>query len=311
MGTSEAVAVAEDRLDELVREADEGEAAEREVADLVGGLLASARSRGAASTVEIMVRFPLLVGVAAGGDLATGRDAAVVHVLWWTAARYLDDLADDDGRTEPATDPHRGVLAAIGAGNQMPLRVLAAAPVAADVRIALIGELTRCWSDASTGQLFDYSARPAEVTPTEVLAAYGGRTGAPYGMAAAMAARLAGADDDLAARWREAGRRFGVLRQLVSDQRDLVTGRDEKLRNRTATLLLTTYLAETGDHRALMLPVAELKQRLLAHADGYQRRVDALVRALHGEFDALTGDAGPLHDLLDEAMAVFPLPVAA
>ena len=314
-----AVAAAEERLADLVARAGPG-AAEQETANLVGGLLSAARARGAAGTIEIMLRFPLLVHAAEAGDPGGGNSAAVVHVLWWTAARYLDDLAD----AEPAArgyagGPHQGVLAALCAGTQLPLRVLGAAPVDDGVRMSLVTELSRCWWDATGGQLFDYTAQPGDVTPAQVLHGYGGKTGAPYAMAAAMAARLAGATETRVDLWREAGRRFGVLRQLVNDRKDLVTGRDEDLRNGTATYLVTSFLA-TADAGTLALHAAaassdvardEFTRRMLTAAGGFSADVDALVGRLHQELDDLGGHpayTGALHDLLDEAMAIFPLP---
>jgi heptaprenyl diphosphate synthase len=305
-----------------------GDVADAAMAGFLDGFLGNLAARGSTGAVDVMIRLPLLVHAAETGDPAGGRPAAVVHVLWWAAARYLDDLAD--GGPALRDDPARcneGILAAYGVGSHLPVRLVRAADVPDATKVAALAELSRGWLDGISGQLLDYTARPAAATVASVLASYAGKTGAPYAMATAMAACLAGADPVRVGRWRDAGRRFGVLRQLTNDQRDLVTGRDEDIRNGVATFLVTLLLdgAPAAERPALLALYAaaatapdaraEFKARLTApgHLRAYHTRVDGMVAELHGalaELGGATPFTGALHTLVDDAMLAFPLPAA-
>ena len=157
-----------------------------------------------------------------------------------------------------------------------------------------------------------------------MLAGYRGKTGAPYAMSTAMAACLAGAGPDRVDRWRGVGARFGVLRQLTNDQRDLVTGRDEDIANGVATYLVVHLLRSVPERdRAALLALHaaaatsvtardEFKARMLSPEvlQGYARLVDAMVAEVHVALDDLGGVApyaGRLHELIDTAMRAFPL----
>jgi heptaprenyl diphosphate synthase len=301
---------------------------DRAMSRFIDTIVGRARAGGSNSTIEIMVRFPLLVHAAEAGSPAGGKSAGLVHLLWWTAARYLDDLADAD----PGARPDRlaessGILTAIATGCHLPARLFAAAQVADTTRAHLAAEVSRAWLDGISGQLMDYTVRPADATPEAVLDSYRGKTGAPYGMASALAARLAGADDRRTDGWRDVGRQFGVLRQIVNDRKDLATGRDEDLKNGTTTYLLAYVLnALPGQLREEMLALhtaavdspaarAELRRQMLTTdaVAGYTRAVDSLVADLHRSLDELGGVPpypARLHALVDEAMDVFPLPSA-
>jgi heptaprenyl diphosphate synthase len=291
----------------------------------IARIIGNATARGSSGTMSIMARFPLLVHAAEAGDPDGGRPAALIHVLWWTAARFLDDLADG-GPTLPAdpADYDRGILAALGTGSHLPVRLIHDAELPEATKFAVISELSKGWLDAIGGQLLDYDTAVGGTTPESVLAGYRGKTGAPYGMAAAMAACLAGAAPERVERWRAAGVTFGVLRQLVNDRRDIVSERSDDIVNGTATFLLAHVLAATPPAerpgllalhvRAATSPAAcaQLKARLLDPAvlGPYTAAVAAMVDGLHAELDAL-GGAGTfpalLHALVDEAMLPFPL----
>ncbi|MEV0560558.1 class 1 isoprenoid biosynthesis enzyme [Dactylosporangium sp. NPDC050588] len=317
-------AVHEDLAALLARLRAGGDVADEAMAGFLGGFLDRLAARGSTGAVDVMIRLPLLVHAAESGDPGGGRPAAVVHVLWWAAARYLDDLADG-GPFDPARC-NADILAALGVGSHLPARLLREARVPDATKVAAQAELSRGWLDGISGQLLDLAARPATATTASVLASYEGKTGAPYAMATAAAACLAGADPGRVDRWRDVGRRFGVLRQLTNDQRDLVTGRDEDLRNGAATFLVMLLLdgvpaaqrpgllalhaaaATSADARA------EFKALLTGpeHLRAYHGRVDAMVAEVHGALHALGGTppyTSALHTLVDDAMLAFPLPV--
>ena len=302
--------------------------ADRATAEFLDQITGQAISRGSGKTMSIMVRLPLLVHGAHTGDPGPAKLISIVHILWWASARFLDDLAD---RAESMTsDPivaNKGILTALMAGNYLPARLMGAADVGPVTVTRLHAEFARGWTDAISGQLLDFDASPATATPESVLLSYRGKTGAPYAMACAMAAALAGADACRTDRWRELGGQFGVLRQLVNDQLDLVSGRDEDLANGTATYLLAYVLqslpaARREEFLALHSAAAtspgarqRLRDQVLAPpvVRGYVQSVNAMVRDAHAALDELDGEpayVAEFHALLGEAMSQSPAPFA-
>ncbi|MEU8799828.1 polyprenyl synthetase family protein [Spirillospora sp. NPDC048819] len=316
--------------------------------EMVGGAMSEflteffdlVRAKGSRPGMNGMITLPLLVHDAetgpearplngGGRGLEDGppsgpRAVAVVHLLWWAAARYFDDLTDTPGAPSPGNVAvGKKVLTALAVGSHLPARILADLPVTGGVRAALGDELSRCWLDAVDGQLRDLTAPVSTATPESVLRAYEGKTGAPYAMAAASAACLAGADGRRVTGWRSFGRALGVLRQLVNDQRDLASGRHEDLANGTATYLLVQLLAS--------LPAGRRREALALHAaarhsgsaraeltawmlddevvDSCAASVAPLIERAHGLLDRLGGEPGrvrELHGLVDETVGHMP-----
>jgi heptaprenyl diphosphate synthase len=114
-----------------------------------------------------------------------------------------------------------------------------------------------------------------------------------------------------------------VLRQLVNDQRDLATERDEDLRNGTATYLLVHLLSSVSTARRAELiglrgqartseeARAELKQAMLAAdiVSSYAERIQPIVRAARDTLVSLGGDpqcVTELAGLIDETISYFP-----
>ncbi|MEU8346029.1 heptaprenyl diphosphate synthase [Actinomadura meyerae] len=301
--------------------------------EMVGGAMSEflleffdlVRAKGSRPGLHGMVTLPLLAHGAETGEPGPAAPVAVVHLLWWASARHLDDLTDAPG---PAGVPDRvaagrKALTAFAVGGPLPARLLAGLPVPAATRAALEEELSRCWLDAVDGQLRDLTERPAVATPASVLRGYEGKTGAPYGMAAAAAACLAGADRGRVAGWRAFGRSLGVLRQLVNDQRDLASGRHEDLANGTATYLLVHLLSglPAGPRREVLelhaaarrcaAARAELAARMLDEEviEGYAASVAPLIERAHRLLDGLGGEPAcvrELHGLVDATVGHLP-----
>ncbi|WP_405895743.1 polyprenyl synthetase family protein [Streptomyces sp. NBC_00104] len=190
--------------------------------------------------------LPLLVHASETGVPGPAVPLSAVHVLWWTSACYLDDLADGHGTHTPdglGTD--EALLASVLSGQALPIRVVQAQSVPDAVRNALTGEIVNCWIDAVEGQLRDLRGDMENASRDAVVAAYRGKSGAPFGMITAMAAILCGAGTERTEQWREFGAVFGILWQLFNDQEDLLSGRDEDLLNGTVTYLLACALEET------------------------------------------------------------------
>ncbi|MGP4024939.1 polyprenyl synthetase family protein [Actinomadura sp. 3N407] len=311
--------------------------------EMVGGAMSEflaeffdlVQAKGSRPGTNGMITLPLLVhGAETGppsearrwnaGGRGPARAVAVVHLLWWAAARYLDDLTDAPGAPSPGSVAvSKKVLTALAVGSHLPTRLIAGLPLTAGVRAALGDELSRCWLDAVDGQLRDLSEPVSAATPESVLRGYEGKTGSPYAMAAASAACLAGSDGRRVTGWRSFGRALGVLRQLVNDQRDLASGRHEDLANGTATYLLVHLLGS--------LPAGRRREAIALHAaarhsgsaraeltawmlddeviDSYAASVAPLVEQAHGRLDLLGGDPDcvrELHGLVDETVGHMP-----
>lgn len=245
--------------------------------------------------------LPLLVHACETGDPGPAVPLSAVHVLWWTSACYLDDLADGHGAHTPAgLGADEALLASVLSGQALPIRVVQAQPVPDAIRTALTREIVDCWIDAVEGQLRDLRCDLADASRDAVLAAYRGKSGAPFGMITAMAAILAGAQAERTERWREFGDVFGILWQLFNDQEDLFSGRDEDLRNGTVTYLLACALEETRP--AARARVAELGRA--AHASEPARArlralllAPAVLRRFEKDLATFRDDA---HRVLDE-----------
>ncbi|MFI0371759.1 hypothetical protein ACH35V_28165 [Actinomadura sp. 1N219] len=274
--------------------------------------------KGAGPGMDAAITLPLLVHGVETGEPGPARPIAVIHLLWWAAARRLDDLAGAPGEQ---------ALTALALGGHLPARLVADLPVTGAVRATLHDELSRAWLDAVDARLRDLAEEPSAATPESVLRRYEGRTGAPYGMAAAAAARLAGAGPRCAG-WRAFGRTLGVLRMLADDQRDLASGRCEHLAAGTTYLFvhLLDTLPARRRHEALDLHAAagvpgagtgpgsaraELAARMLDDdvLDSYAASVAPLVERAHSLVDVLGGDPGhgrELHGLVDETAGGTP-----
>ncbi|WP_327725320.1 polyprenyl synthetase family protein [Streptomyces europaeiscabiei] len=190
--------------------------------------------------------LPLLVHAAETGFLGPAVPLGAVHVLWWTSACFLDDLADSHGARIPAgLGTEEALLVSVLGGHALPIRIVQAQPVPDAVRNALTVEIVNCCIDAVEGQLRDLRGDSENPSRDAVVAACRGKSGAPFSMITTMAALLADAGPERTELWREFGRTFGVLWQLFNDQEDLLSGREEDLRNGTATYLLACALEET------------------------------------------------------------------
>jgi len=317
----------ENEIRTLTAQLRSGDAAvDHAMADFVDGFLDRIEARGSRASIQGMVALPLLVHGAETGDPAPAAPAALIHLLWWAFARYVDDVADDGAGRDPA-ETNRGILSAIAVCYHLTERVMAAR---AEPRTAdrLRAELNRSCLAAVNGQLLDLSADPLTTDLLSVLRSYRGKTGSPYAMAAAMAAILAGCDENRTERWRAFGIEFGLLRQLVNDQRDLASDRNEDLRNGTATYLLVLYLdllSVTERDKALRLledaradsarsaaAVKELAARLLDHETltSYRASLAPLVQRTRDLLDGMGGRAeyiAGLHGVIDDTLNLVPL----
>src|SRR5262245_50867031 len=279
---------------------------------------------GSARSINGIVMLPVLVFGAETAAPMRATPVALIHTLWWAAARYLDDMIDTPqlARSDPA-EFNRGVMTAIAVGNYLPLSIFGDLAVTDAVRFRLVTEYGNGCIDALGGQLTDLVLDAETATPDDVLRNYEGKTGAPYGLSAALAAQLAACDADRVDAWRSFGRTLGVLRQLVNDQRDLVTERDEDLRNGTATYLLVHLLGTVSTVRRAELIGLHRQARTSDEAPGepeaavvaadlvssYAETIQPMVRAARDTLASLGGDpqcVTELAGLIDETVSYFP-----
>ncbi|WP_246113504.1 polyprenyl synthetase family protein [Streptomyces montanus] len=193
--------------------------------------------------------LPLLVHGVETGNPKPAVPLSAIHVLWWTSACYLDDLADGQGAgTSRALGENEALLAAVISGNALPLHIIQSQPVPESVHNALTAELVKCWIAGTEGQLSDLRGDARGATRNSVVTTYRGKSGAPFGMITAMGAILAGAESERIELWREFGYVFGVLWQMFNDQEDILSGRNEDLRNGTVTFLLACAIEQACMH---------------------------------------------------------------
>ncbi|MFF4553385.1 polyprenyl synthetase family protein [Streptomyces sp. NPDC001422] len=270
--------------------------------------------------------LPLIVHGVETGAPGPAVPLAVVSDLWWTAACYLDDLADGQAASAAGgLDESEALLATVIGGTMLPLLAVQSPRIPEAARGPLSAEVVRCWINASEGQLRDLRADVGAATREAVIAAYLGKSGAPFSMVTAMAAELAGRTDERVELWREFGNAFGILWQLFNDQHDILTGRNEDLANGTVTYLLACALdnaAPDGADEVLRLHAdarhspearAALTAVLLA-PDVLRPYEEDLIRfrdGAHGLLDKLGGDTAHLallHDLVDLASPMLLRP---
>ncbi|MEU6161955.1 polyprenyl synthetase family protein [Streptomyces sp. NPDC047130] len=254
--------------------------------------------------------LPLAVHGAETGDPEPALPLAAVHLLWWTAACRMDDLADADALTRHRAEAFLGSgpeasLTTLAVGTLLPLRLLDSPRLPRAVRRDLGAELTSCGLAAVAGQLADLGGGRGEPRRDAVLATYRGKSGAPFAMITAMAALLADAGPARTALWREFGDLFGVLWQLFNDQEDITSGRHEDLRNGTVTHLLACAAECAPPRDAARLRVlrpaartsAAAREELLAVllgepvVDRFRRDLDAYRAMAHDVLDRLAGPA--------------------
>lgn len=206
--------------------------------------------------------LPLLVHAIETGTPRPAIPISAIHVLWWTSACYLDDLADGQGGTKIAElSENEALLASLITGHMLPIQVVQSQQAPEQVRSALTTEITSGWIAAVEGQLDDMRGDIDRAARESVIAAYRGKSGAPFGMITAMAAILSGANAEKIEQWREFGYVFGILWQIFNDQDDILSGRNEDLLNGTVTYLLACALEDASPQgRADIMDLYESSQ---------------------------------------------------
>jgi geranylgeranyl pyrophosphate synthase len=192
-----------------------------------------------------VVALPVVVTRVEGGLPERGVAVAAVHHLWWLAAHVFDDVIDDGDLTlGGALSPASSVMAAAAASAGLALTILHSDLPECGAELAQ--EYAGAWLMSNDGQIRDTEQSCLRASVRDVLTTYVHKNGAAFGAACSMAAAAAGAEPARVALWRSFGCLLGAVGQLRNDEEDLVTDRNEDLRNGTATYL--TAVALRGEH---------------------------------------------------------------
>ncbi|MER6446448.1 polyprenyl synthetase family protein [Streptomyces venezuelae] len=263
--------------------------------------------------------LPLLTHAIETGNPKPAIPLSAVHLLWWTSACYLDDLADADGASiSGALTENEALLASVITGNSLPIQILLAQDLPDSARSALITEVLNGWIIGVDGQIEDMRGKIHTASRKSVVETYRGKSGAPFGMITAMAAIFSGTTAEKVELWREFGYVFGILWQIFNDQEDILSGRNEDLRNGTVTYLLASVVEDASpDFREHVFGLwtasrrsyqarTELERLLRAPAtlDRYRAEIDTFRAEGHRILDELGGDrtySPVLRHLVDHA----------
>ncbi|MFC9582540.1 polyprenyl synthetase family protein [Streptomyces yangpuensis] len=263
--------------------------------------------------------LPLLTYAIETGNPGPAVPLSAVHLLWWTSACYLDDLADADGASiSGALTEDEALLAAVITGNALPIQIVLAQDLPEATRGALINEILHGWIIGADGQIDDMRGDIRNASRASVVETYRGKSGAPFGMITAMAALFSGTTSEKVELWREFGYIFGILWQIFNDQEDILSGRDEDLANGTVTYLLASVLEDASplsrEHVLGLCAAASRShqaRRELAsllrtpHAlDRYRAEIDGFRAEAYRILDELGGDEAyqpVLRNLVDHA----------
>ena len=196
------------------------------------------------------VRIPLAVAAAVCGDGARAQPLTVALALLHTGLDTLDDLMDGDRRPWwQDYRPSEVLLAGATLVSALPQLLIAELDAPPETIARMQRALAEAGMVISAGQQRDIAgAGRDDLTVAEVEASVAAKSGAVHGLAAKLAAQLAGAGDDTAARYEEMGRAIGTAAQLVSDCYDIFVAPDSRdLRQGTRTLPVVLALTEMED----------------------------------------------------------------
>ncbi|MFA7763525.1 polyprenyl synthetase family protein [Streptomyces sp. NPDC048723] len=245
--------------------------------------------------------LPLLTHAIETGNPKPAIPLSAVHLLWWTSACYLDDLADANGASiSGELTENEALLASVITGNSLPIQILLAQDLPESARSALITEILNGWIIGVDGQIDDMRGDICSASRKSVVETYRGKSGAPFGMITAMAAIFSGTTAEKVELWREFGYVFGILWQIFNDQEDILSGRNEDLLNGTVTYLLASVIEDASpdsrEHVLGLCAAAGRSQQARAELEGLLRTPAALDR-YRAEIDAFRAEG---YRILDE-----------
>jgi geranylgeranyl diphosphate synthase type I len=199
------------------------------------------------------VRIPLAVAAAVCGDAGRARPLTAALALLHTGLDTLDDLMDGDLRPWwQEYRPSEVLLAGATLVSALPQLLIAELDAPPETIARMQRTLAEAGMVISAGQQRDIAAAGRDdLTVEDVEASVVAKSGAVHGLAAKLAAQLAGAADATAAHYEQMGRAIGTAAQLVSDCYDIFVAPDSRdLRQGTRTLpVVLAVSALAGDER--------------------------------------------------------------
>jgi geranylgeranyl pyrophosphate synthase len=225
------------------------------------------------------VRIPLAVSAAVCGDASRAQPLTVALALLHTGLDTLDDLMDGDPRPWwQGYRPSEVLLAGATLVSALPQLLIAELDAPADTIVWMQRTLAEAGMVISAGQQRDIAdAGRDDLTVEEVEASVAAKSGAVHGLAAALAAQLAGADEITANRYQEVGRSIGTAAQFVSDCYDIFVApesRDLRQGARTLPVVLALTSMVGAERDAFVRSLHEAETDAAARAAVRQRLLE-------------------------------------
>lgn len=210
------------------------------------------------------VHIPLAVSAAVCGDAARARPITVALALLHTGLDTLDDLMDGDPRPWWGDyRPAEVLLAGATLVSALPQLLLAEL----DAPPATIARMLRTLAEAgmviSAGQQQDIASTGRDdLTADAVEALVSAKSGEVHGLAAALAAQLAGADTASVRCYQQYGRAVGTAAQILSDCYDIFVAPESRdLRRGIRTLPIVLGIrAMSGERQDAFLSLLHQAQ---------------------------------------------------
>lgn len=185
-----------------------------------------------------VIRLPLTVHAALGGEFEPGTELAAACALFFASADVIDDAQDGDLATGTFDGSWQQ---AVNAGNALIFlsQTVAMAATASRHRGRVAQAFTEAGLAMSLGQALDLSQAGAavpDVSEAAYLETIRGKAGASFRLYASLPAIALGRSPKLVAALQTFGEAFGMAIQLASDLRDLAAPGSRDLRNRQPTL---------------------------------------------------------------------------
>ncbi|TRO55449.1 polyprenyl synthetase family protein [Streptomyces sp. IB201691-2A2] len=212
------------------------------------------REDSSQNSIFRLIPFPIMGAL--GSDPKQAFPLAVASRIWWTGVEVFDDLSD--GHNKAIADENNSAQIAVASAAcivAIPLAILNEKMPQTGLATGWEREFVSSSMSAAEGQLADINPSVDAPTWATVMKIYAAKSGSPYARDAAIASRLAGADDKQERGWRAFGKLFGVLRQLANDRAAESPDVDEDLINGTRTLLIAHAIelaTSNGDMDSLM-----------------------------------------------------------
>ncbi|WP_126904126.1 hypothetical protein [Streptomyces sp. WAC 01325] len=263
-----------------------------------------------------LLPYPVVESLGGNPDLALPLVTA--SRIWRAGAQVSDELAKGRycamvGGLLPG-DAHVASTACL---TTIPLVAFDRSFLAPRLRAEWVREITESSLDGAERRLADRVGQFGAASWKAAVYACMSRAGIAYARDAAMAARLADANDESVRGWRLFGRHLGVLRQLAAERAEALLVSDTDLISGANTALIShaNEMAKDGREKSALLALrlraqhdassrAEMRQYLETPriVNSFNQRISAIQRQLSGLLGDLIRPSSPkdlIHWMLD------------